>query len=50
LGLACTFRGSFHYHHGRKDGSIQEDLVVEKELRGMHLDQKAIRRDWLPGS
>jgi hypothetical protein len=39
LGLAYRFRGSVHYHHGGKDGSIQADMVL-KELRVLHLDQK----------
>ena len=36
LGLAYSFRGSVHYHHGRK----QADMVLEK-LRVLHLDPKA---------
>jgi hypothetical protein len=34
LGLAYGFRGSFHFHHG----SVQPDIVLEKELRVPHLD------------
>jgi hypothetical protein len=41
LGLACSIRGSVHYHHGRKHGSIQADMVLEKETRFLHLDLKA---------
>jgi hypothetical protein len=33
LGLTYRFRGSVHYHHGRKHGSIQAGMVLEKELR-----------------
>jgi hypothetical protein len=44
LGLAYRFRGSVHYHHGRKHGSIQADMVLEKELRVLHLVLKANRR------
>ena len=44
LGLAYRFRGSVHYHHGRKHGSIQVDMVLEKELRVLHLDKTAARR------
>jgi hypothetical protein len=45
LGLAYKFRGSVHYPHGRKHGSIRADMVLEKELRVLHLDPKAsIRR------
>jgi hypothetical protein len=43
LGLAYTFRGSVHYHHGRKHGSMQVNMVLEK-LRVLHLDPKAARR------
>jgi hypothetical protein len=37
--LVYSFRGSVHYHHGRKHGS----LVLEKELRILHLFLKAAR-------
>ena len=43
LGLAYSFRGLVHYHHGRKHGSIQADMVLE-EPRILHLDPKAPRR------
>ena len=42
MGLACSFRGLVHYHHGRKHGRIQTDMVLEKELRVLHLDLKAV--------
>jgi hypothetical protein len=29
LGLAYRFRGSVHYHHGRKHGSMQPDGAGE---------------------
>jgi len=35
LGPAYSFRGLVHYHHGGKHG--QADLVLEKELRVLHL-------------
>ena len=41
--LAYNFRGSVHYHHGRKHGSVQADMVLE-EPRVLHLDPKAARR------
>jgi hypothetical protein len=44
LGLAYSFRGSVHFHHGGKHGSIQVDKVVEKELRVFYLDSKAARK------
>jgi hypothetical protein len=36
--LAYSFRGIVYYHHGRKHGSMQADMVLEKELRVLHLD------------
>jgi hypothetical protein len=45
LGLAYRFRGSVHCHHGRKHGSVQGDMVMEKELRVLHLDPKVARRN-----
>jgi hypothetical protein len=46
LRLAYSFRGSVHYHHGRKHGTMQADLVLEA-LKGpivLYLDLKAARR------
>ena len=43
-GLAYSFTGSVHYHHGGKHGSIQAGMVLE-ELRVLHPDSKADRRD-----
>jgi hypothetical protein len=40
LGLAYSIRGSVCYYHGGKHGSIQADMVLEKELRVLHLDKK----------
>ena len=42
LGLADSFRGSVYYHHGRKHGSIQTDMVLEEPM-DLHLDPKAAR-------
>jgi hypothetical protein len=50
LGMAYRFRGSVHYHHGRKHGSIQADTVLKKEPRVLHLDLKAVRRLAFSGS
>jgi hypothetical protein len=41
--LGLTYRGLVHYHHSRKHGNMQAD-VVEKELRVLHLVLKATRR------
>lgn len=43
IGLAYNFRGSVHYQHGRKHGSVLAGMVLEKELRVLHLDQKSAR-------
>ena len=39
--LLFSLRGSVHYHHGGKHGSMQADMVLEKELRVLHLDLQA---------
>ena len=39
LELAYSFRGSVHYLHGGKHGSMQVDMVLE-ELRVLHLGPK----------
>ena len=44
LGLTYRFRGSVHYHQGRKHGSTQAGMVLERELRVLYLDLKAARR------
>jgi hypothetical protein len=41
LGLAYNFRGLVHYHHGKQHGTMQVDMVLEKELRILQFDQKA---------
>jgi hypothetical protein len=43
LGLVYSFRGSAHYHHSGKQGSVQADIVLE-EPRILHLDPKATRK------
>ena len=44
LVLAYSFRGSIHHHHGGKHGIVQAGMVLEKELRVLHLNPKARRR------
>ena len=44
IGLSYNVRGSVHYHHGRKHGSVQADMVLEKELRVLHLDLTLAKR------
>ena len=43
LGLACSFRGLVHYHHGGNHHSM-----LEKELRDLHLDPQATGRKTEP--
>ena len=43
LGLAYSFRGLVHCHHGGKHGSMQADLVLE-DLRVLYLDPIGNRR------
>jgi hypothetical protein len=48
LGLAYSFRGLVHYLYEEKHGSMQAEIVLEKELRVLHLDSKARWRDSHP--
>jgi hypothetical protein len=41
LGLAYNLRDLVHYHCDWKHGSMQADMVLEKELRVLHLHPKA---------
>ena len=50
MGLAYSFRGSVHYYHGEKFGSVQADMVLEEDLRVLHLDLEAARRRRLSSS
>jgi hypothetical protein len=43
LGLAYSFKGSLWYHHSRKLGSVQADLLLE-EPRVPHLDPKVVKK------
>jgi hypothetical protein len=47
LERAYSFRDSAHYHHGKKHGSVQADMVLE-ELRLLHLDLQAAEEDCVP--
>lgn len=38
VGLDYSFRGVVHCHHGGKHGGTQAGVVLEKELRILHLD------------
>ena len=42
--LSYSFRGSVYYYLDRKNGSIQEESVLGKELIGLYLSLKATRR------
>jgi hypothetical protein len=41
LGLAYSFRGLVHYHHDKKYGRMQADVLLKKELRVLYLDLQA---------
>ena len=45
LGLAYNFRGLVCCHHGGKDGSMQAGMVLEKELRVLHLGLQRLKED-----
>ena len=45
LGLAYSFRGLVHYHHGGNHGGKYADTVSEKELRVQRLDLQAGNKD-----
>jgi hypothetical protein len=32
LGLAYSFRGPVHYHHGEKHGNRQADMMLEEKF------------------
>jgi hypothetical protein len=38
-------RGLVHYHHGKKHGRMQADMVLKKELRVLHLDPQAAGKE-----
>jgi hypothetical protein len=42
------FRSLFHYCHGEKHCSMQADMVLERSLRVLHLNQQAVERVDLP--
>ena len=44
FGAGLQFRSLIHYHYGRKHCTIQVDMVLEKELRVLHLDWQETRR------
>ena len=43
--MAYSFRGLVHFHHGRKHGDIQADMMLE-ELSILHLASQAAERDF----
>jgi hypothetical protein len=44
IGAGLQVRGSVHYDHSGKYGNVQADMVLEMELRVLHLDLEASRR------
>ena len=45
IGAGLQFRGLVHYHHGRKRGSVQSDMMLEKESRILRLDLQVAGRE-----
>ena len=45
IGTGLQFRGLIYYCHGRKSGGKQADMVLEKELRVLHLDLQVEKGD-----
>jgi hypothetical protein len=41
------FQRRFHYSHGGKHGSVQIHMVLEKELRVLHLNPQAAEGDFV---
>ena len=52
LRLAYSFRGLVHYHHGRMYGNLpagmarQTDMLLERELRVLHLNLPAVGKEF----
>jgi hypothetical protein len=45
IGVGIQFIYLFHFHRGKKHGNTQADMVLEKELRVLHLNQKGTGRE-----
>jgi hypothetical protein len=45
IGAGVQFQGSIHYQHDGEHGSRQADVILEKELRVLHLDPQAAEGD-----
>jgi hypothetical protein len=48
LGLDYSFKGLVHYCHDKKCGSVQPDMVLEKEIRVLHPYIHAAGGDCVP--
>jgi hypothetical protein len=44
LGLVSRFRDSVPYHQGGKHDSVQADMILDKELKVLHLDLTAAKK------
>ena len=44
LGLAYSFKYLVYYHYSRKHGSMKAAMMLKKELRILHLHEKAGRK------
>jgi hypothetical protein len=45
LGAGLSYRGLVYYYHSEKHDSMQVDMVLENEVRVLHLDPQAAGRD-----
>ena len=44
LGVAYRFSVLVLYHHGRKHGSMQADVVLEREVKVLHLALQEVEK------
>ena len=45
MGAGLSYRGLVYYYHSEKHDSMQVDMVLENEVRVLHLDPQAAGRD-----
>lgn len=45
IGSFLQFKGLFHYNCGRKHGTQQVDVMLERQPKVLHPDKQAARRD-----
>lgn len=45
IGLAYSFKDLVHYCHRRKHGGMEADMLLEKELKVLHMNPQAPGRE-----